>query len=267
MKKLEIIFLLLGSGIFAFLVYEFGIDVLLDNTLRLGWRILYLVAIYLIVYLLNALAWWVVLGADTERLTFSHVFSVIVSGFAINYITPIVNLGGEPYKVYMITKKIPARDSASSVILYTMLHMLSHVFIWLTAVVLALFYVPLTPLYLTILVLATFVLALLTLFLFSKHRDGIFERFLRRMERIRLLKKLTEKIKRKEETLLHIDAKIVNFYANKKGRFYSALIIEYMSRVVAAFEFYLIFRLIGVSINLLDAFYLFAASSLETNFI
>jgi uncharacterized protein (TIRG00374 family) len=267
MKKFEIIFLLVGTAIFVFLVAEFGIEVILDNIAHTGWGILLLIATYFVVYLLNAGAWWIVLGKDTERLTFPHVFSVIVSGFAINYITPIVNLGGEPYKTYTLAKKIPTRDSASSVILYTMLHMLSHLFIWLTAVVLAVLYVPLTPIYLGILVIVTTLLILLTLFLFSKHREGIFEKLLRRLEKVRVLRKVTEKIKTKEEALLHIDANIVRFYTEKKSRFYSALTLEYLSRVAAAFEFYLIFRLIHIDLSYLDAFYIFAASSLVTNFI
>ncbi len=267
MKKIEIIFLLVGCSLFGFLIYEFGVDVIVDNILRMGWGILLLVATYFVVYLLNALAWWIILDKETEHLRFPHVFSVIVTGFAINYVTPIVNLGGEPYKTYALAKKIPARESASSVILYTMLHFLSHIFIWLTAVILALVYVPLTPLYIALLAVITTVLILLTLFLFSKHKDGIFEKLLRRLEKIRFLKKLTEKIKTKEEALLHIDANIVRFYAERKSRFYTALIIEYLGRVAAAFEIYLIFHLIHTEISLLDAFYIFAASSLVTNVI
>ncbi len=267
MKKTEIIFLLVGCALFGFLLYKFGIGVILDNIARTGWGVFLLIAVYLVVYLLNALSWWIILDKDTERLNFLYVFSVIVTGFAINYITPVVNLGGEPYKTYAVAKKIPTRDSASSVILYTMLHMLSHVFVWLTAVVLAVVYVPLTPLYVTLLTIITGVLILLTAFIFSKHREGIFEKLLRRLEKIRLLQKLTSKIKTKEEALLHIDANIVRFYGERKSRFYSALGIEYLSRVVAAYEIYLIFRLIHTDVSLLDAFYIFAASSLVTNVI
>ena len=267
MKRLEIIFLLVGGAVFAFLVYQFGLDVIIDNIAQTGWGILLIFATYLAVYFLNAVAWWIILDKDTEHLSFTHVFAVIVTGFAINYVTPVVNLGGEPYKAYVLAKKIPPSDSASSVILYTMLHVLSHLFIWLTAIILAVFYVPLTPLYASILLVATVVLVLLILFLFSKHREGIFEKLLRRLEKIRFLHKLTSKIKTKEETLLHIDANIVRFYGERKVRFYAALIAEYLSRVVAAVEIYLIFYLIHIHINFLDAFYIFAASSLVTNFI
>jgi uncharacterized protein (TIRG00374 family) len=267
MKKLRIIFLPVGGAIFAFLVYQFGIDVIVDNIARTGWGILLVFSTYLVVYFLNAVTWWIILDKDTEHLSFPHVFSVIVTGFAINYVTPVVSLGGEPYKAYTLAKKIPTRESASSVILYTMLHMLSHLFIWLTAIVLAVLYVPLTLLYTTLLVVISTIVVLLTLFLFSKHREGIFEKLLRRLEKFRFLWKLTAKIKTKEETLLHIDANIVRFYGERKSRFYSALALEYLSRVAAAFEIYLIFRLINVDISYLDAFYIFAASSLVTNVI
>jgi uncharacterized protein (TIRG00374 family) len=267
MRKTEIIFLLVGCVIFGILVYKFGVDVILDNILRLGWGILLLVGIYLVVYLLNAIAWWIILDRDTEHLRFPYVFSVIVTGFAINYITPMVNLGGEPYKTYELAKKIPARDSASSVILYTMLHMLSHVFVWLTAIVLAYVYIPHTPLYLSLLTLTAATLLLLTAFIFSRHREGIFEKLLRRLEKIRFLHKLTIKIKTKEEALLHIDAYIVRFYRERRSRFYASLGIEYLSRVIQAFEVYLMFQLVHVDVGLLDAFYIFAASSLVTNVI
>ena len=267
MKKFRFIFLFVGLAIFAILVYEFGVEVIIDNIVQTGWGILLFVAMYFVVYLLNAFAWWIILDKDTASLSFPHVFSVIVTGFAINYITPIVSLGGEPYKMYELAKKIPTRDSATSVILSTMLHMLSHLFIWLTAVVLAFLYIPLTPLYLSVLVIITVLLVLLMLFVFSKHREGIFETLLNHLEKIQFLRKLTAKIKTKEEALLHIDGKIAHFYREKKSRFYCALGVEYLSRVVAALEIYLILRLIQIDISFLDAFYIFAASSLVTNVI
>ncbi len=62
-----------------------------------------------------------------------------ITGFALNYLTPVVALAGEPWKVMNVKKLIGVEKASASVILYNMMHILSHFFFWVSAIVLVIF--------------------------------------------------------------------------------------------------------------------------------
>jgi hypothetical protein len=45
-------------------------------------------------------------------------------------------LGGEPYKIMEMTKHVGVQRATSSVVLFAMMHVFSHIWYWLTAVAL-----------------------------------------------------------------------------------------------------------------------------------
>lgn len=93
--------------------------------------ILAAVSIWLGVYLLNALSFWCVLPRVPAR----SVFSAVVAGYALNYITPFGLLGGEPYRIWYLKRYMPASQAAWSVGLYASMHIASHFVFWLLALV------------------------------------------------------------------------------------------------------------------------------------
>ncbi len=142
-RATNIVFFLVGLGLFAFLVTEFGHDAILANVQRAGWSLAYVVVVWLGIYLLNTAAWSLVLGAQGARIGFGRLFMVTVSGFVINYITPVVALGGEPYKVSALAGTLGAGRSVSAVVLYRMVHLLGHMLLLHTGVLAALVLLPL----------------------------------------------------------------------------------------------------------------------------
>jgi uncharacterized protein (TIRG00374 family) len=264
-KYLKTAFFIIGLGVFAWLISDFGISNIIENVRKSGWWFVPVVGVWGVVYYLNAWAWYYVIDAKNKKVGFANIYGITLSGFAINYITPFVNLGGEPYRVIALKDKIGLHSAVSSVILYTMLHFLSHFIFWTTAIILAGVLLPLAT-GLKITLFSAFVILLAFIwFTFTRHKKGIFASLINLLSKLPFLKSLHKRLSKKEESLLKIDEQIKQLYNERKNHFYLALFFEYSARIVASLEFLFILKAIGISISFLEAFYINAGSSLIIN--
>lgn len=264
-KYIKFIFFLIGLSVFAYLINNFGLDNIITNVKKTGWWFVPVVGVWGFVYLLNSWSWRYILDPTKNKIPFSNLFKITISGFAINYITPFVNLGGEPYKILVLKDRIGYHTAVSSVILFTMMHFLSHFFFWVTAILCGLILLPLSLEFKIVLITALVILSGLIWFAFRRHKRGIFESLLKFISKIPLLKKIKTKLKTKEESLLKIDDEIKHLYNERPKDFFWALFLDYLSRIVTALEFLFILKAIGMDISYMEAFYISAGSSLITN--
>jgi len=264
-KYTKSIFFIIGLGVFAYLINDYGLNNIIANIKKTGWWFIPVVGVWAIVYYMNAWAWYFIIDAKKKKVPFIEVLKITISGFAINYVTPFVNLGGEPYRILMLKKPIGPHSAVSSVILYTMLHFLSHFFFWVTAILCALFLLPLSSELKIILITALIILTFFILFVFRRHKRGIFDSLLKFIGRVPLLKRLRKKLEPKEKSLMKIDDEIKYLFNKRKNAFYSALILDYLSRMVGSLEFLFILKAIGMDITFMEAFYISAGSSLIIN--
>lgn len=264
-NKVKTILFLAGLVIFVFLINEFGVENILFNIKKTGWWLLPIIAVWFFVYLLNAVAWRSVLKIHRDKISFGEILSISISGFAINYITPIVNLGGEPYKVFALKEKLGTHTAVSSVVLYSMLHFLSSFVFWIIAILLVLFSSSLTS-EMQIIFGVAFIVALSGIwFFYSRHKKGIFGSIIKLVPKLPFTKKLTEKLKLKTDSLSIIDNQIIDFYSNSKPDFYTSLFFEVAARFLASVEFLFILLAIGIEITFIEAVYINAFSSLFLN--
>ncbi|NOG97912.1 MAG: flippase-like domain-containing protein [Ignavibacteriae bacterium] len=262
---MKTIFFIIGLVIFVFLTNEFGIENIVINIQKTGWWLLPIIGVWFIVYLMNALAWWFVLKSQRKKVSFLEIFSISLSGFAINYITPVVNLGGEPYKIIALKEKLGIHKAVSSVLLYSMLHFLSSFVFWIMVILLMFLTIPLS-FDLQIILGAGFIAAVLgVLFFYSRHKNGIINSLIKIISKLPFTTKLITKIKLEEDSLITIDNQIVDFYGNNKFDFYISLMFEVAARFVASIEFIFILRAIGINISFQEALYINAFSSFVMN--
>jgi uncharacterized protein (TIRG00374 family) len=264
-KKTRIIFFIIGLGIFIYLVTKFGFNNILINIEKIGWWFIPIVTVWGIVYLFNSFAWYTILNGKKNGIRFHDLLSVSISGFAINYITPFINLGGEPYRVIALRNSIGIHNSVSSVILYRMIHILGSFFFWLTGAVVVAILLPLSSELKISLFAVSFVLIILILFFFSRHKKGIFKAVLNLLSKIKFLNKIYLKLLKREKTLLIIDDQIKDLYLNRKSAFYLALFSEYIGRIIASLEFYFILIAIGLNSTIIQAFFINVGSSIIMN--
>ena len=105
--KKSIKFILSGIlGLLALggILYYVGLGKVLGEIALLGpWGFLLFLLNALLIFLLWTAGWWVLLRAYGVQRSWRETLRAMLSGYAINYLIPTLNLGGEPVKAYLIS--------------------------------------------------------------------------------------------------------------------------------------------------------------------
>ncbi len=226
-----------------------------------------LIALWAVIYLLHSFAYASIMGKDSKKIPFFQLFKVIISGFAINHVTPVGMMGGEPYRIMELKPYIGTEKATACTLTFTVMHTFSHLLYWMTGAALFLcihfFAVGAFPAIVAI-ILAALGLLLSTMFLRSG-KNGLALPALRLLARIPLLGKLFMRlIENKREVLENIDREMSAFRV-RKADFIVTTAIEYTTRMLEPVEFYIIFRLIGVDISYFACVIALACASLLGN--
>jgi hypothetical protein len=269
-KALRTVFFLVGIVAATLLINSFGVGKLIAYTEKVGWWFVAIIGVWAVVYFMNTGAWMCILSTGSSEkgkrdIGFWRTWQVCVSGFAINYVTPFVGLGGEPYRVLALKDSIGMHESLSSVILYSMLHFLSSFLFWIVTIIVVAIFFPISENVRILLGIMLLISIVSSWFIISRHVNGVFGPILFAMKRIPFLRKESSKLEEKEKSLRIVDEKITDFYLKKKKTFYMALGFEFAARVVSSFEFVCILKSIGTNISFLQSVYLNAGFSLLLN--
>ena len=266
-RKLQLLLFLCGSAVFAYLVGRIGVEQLLADAARTGWLFVPIVLLYGVVCVCNAGAWWLSMADESSHPPFWRSFAITVASFSLNFMTPMVNVGGEPFKIAAVAPWLGLRRAAGSVVIYQMLHTLGMLLSFLTAVVLGLLLLPPHPAILVSLTVAFVALAGLVLLLLTGHRRGGLERLLDLLHRVPLLDRVARRFEPKRATLAQMDEQITEFYHRRPRRFVQALALEYVSRSIFMIEYMLIAWGVGVNMTFAQAYVIGGLTSLVQNVI
>ncbi len=261
----NVFFFLFGLGIFVYLVSQLGLGRILENAHKAGWSLIYVVIVWLAIYLLNTSAWRLVLGEHGADVSFRKLFMVTVSGFSINYITPIIAIGGEPYKVSVLSGALGKERSVSAVVLYRMVHLLGHMLLLLTGVAVALTALSLPPALMAGLALVGFLICGVIAATILGHRYGFFSRLKSILSALPFLRRAAAALGRNEASLAEMDRTITEVYHERRGTLYGAVLLEYASRAFMGLEVYLILQGVGIDVTLPSALFLYLVYSIVIN--
>ncbi len=260
---------ILGAAVLGIMIYKIGPDVIMRNIRQVGWWMIAIVAVWGVVYLINTIAWRSIVHSDTDiRIPFSEMYKLTVSGYALNYVTPMGLLGGEPYRIYELRKYVGIEKATSSVILYAMMHICSHFFFWITSVALIAWFVPVSGT-LSLVLTAIFLICLIFIVLFFRgYRKGLIMKLLSVAERIPFVRvKVKNLSPEKKERFLMIDNQIVNLHGKSRTTFYFSLFAEYMARMINSCEIYLILIILGQDVTYIQSVIIVSLSSLFANIL
>ena len=147
MKVFRDYFFFIGIAILFFMAYKLGWKTIVDNLGQTGWWFLAIVGVWIFVYLANALSLAIIIrdgSEESKRVSLMHLLKLTISAYSINYITPLA-IGGEPYKALELKPDLGTHKATSSVLLYVMMHYVSHFFFWMISVPLFLLIIPKIP--------------------------------------------------------------------------------------------------------------------------
>lgn len=231
-------------GLFAVVVMILTFDVsfaeLWSQLRHAGYWLVVILVMWLPLYMMNALTWRVIIKGSGEcTISFWRLLKITISGFALNYATPVGLLGGEPYKILELKPYVGVQRASSSVLLFAMMHIFSHFWYWLTAIVLYVLFVPINWGVGIILMLAT-LFALTGVYLFVKgYKNGMVVGLIRMISRIPGCRNWAKRFAESHaEDLQKIDSQIAALHSQNRNSFYASFFLEYLGRILQSFEIY-----------------------------
>ncbi|HET9710014.1 MAG TPA: lysylphosphatidylglycerol synthase transmembrane domain-containing protein, partial [Gemmatimonadales bacterium] len=260
---------LVGAAVLAYLIHRVGFGALVAEARHTGPMFPVIFASYGLVYVCNTAAWRVILGNGENRptLSFWRAYALFTSGFALNFLTPMLNFGGEPFRVGAAGRVVGIRRAAASVLIHNVLRTLSFMFGWVTALAIALVLLPASAGLDSLLAGAMLVSGALIVVILAGHRRDLLTRTLNLLQRVPLLRRLGHLLEDRRPALIEIDRQVSDFYHRTPRRFWQALGLEYVSRWVLALEYYLILVSLGQHVSFIVAFVITILGGLITNLL
>jgi len=225
--------------------------------------------LWMVVYMINTCSWYTILhSSGPVNIPFWRLYKYSVSGFALNYVTPVGLMGGEPYRIMELTPYVGVERATSSVILFVMMHIFSHFCFWMSSVVLYVCFYPMNwNMGILMGFITLFCLTLGTLFV-KGYRHGMAVACMNLASKIPLLKKYALAFATKNRAKLeNIDSQIALVHKQDKQSFYGSLSLEYLARVVSCAEVWLILNVLTNNVSFIDCILIVAFSSLMANLL
>ena len=276
-KRWQTLFFLFGVAAVVLMLLTFDADwVRVREVLsQAGIWFPLIVLLWGFIYLVNACSFGLIINDGTgKRVPFGKVFQLTVSGYALNYVTPLGLMGGEPYRILELQGYVGGRKAASAVILYSMMHICSHFCFWLSAVAL---YVVLyfvadgygLDVWMSVMLGVMTVVFVFVLWLFTLgYRMGFVVKVFSLLSRIPLLRKWSAGfLDRHRADMEEVDSQIAFLHSQRRAPFWWSLLLEYAARVVSCLEYWLLIGMLMPGFTFWDSILVRAFSSLFSNLL
>ncbi|EPT33914.1 lysylphosphatidylglycerol synthase transmembrane domain-containing protein [Phocaeicola abscessus] len=269
-SKYRNIFLFFGIAAIVIMLLSFDMeyDELWHNLKRAGYWFPAIILLWVFIYLINALSWYIIIrdGKKGTPIPFWKVYKLTVTGFALNYATPGGLMGGEPYRILELTPYVGTSKATSSVILYVMMHIFSHICFWFASIFL---YVVLYPVdfFLGIFFTVAGLALLISIYFFLRgYRKGMAVKTLKMLGYVPFAKKWAKRFsEEKRDVLQRIDDQIAELHKQRKTTFYASLGLEFLARVLGCMEVYFILNILATDVSFPACILIMAFTSLFAN--
>ncbi|MFH1611524.1 MAG: lysylphosphatidylglycerol synthase transmembrane domain-containing protein [Patescibacteria group bacterium] len=134
--------LAIGLGVFGYLIWREGWENIVQTLISFGfWPFIGFVVLSLLNFGLYSWRWQLILNhsvAKKQRLSFWHMYQHRMAGFAVSYLTPVAQAGGEPVRIGMLmTDGVESKRATSSVMLDITIELMAYISFIIAGVILA----------------------------------------------------------------------------------------------------------------------------------
>ena len=250
------VFLIIGIALFAGVIIQTGIGAIW-NTLRQFslLKFLLFIALSTLNFALYTLRWDIILRkihGKPHDIRFFRLFLHRMSGFALSYLTPSAQTGGEPLRILLLEHdNIPTKTATSSVIIDKALEYAA-LFVFISiGITLGLIDGSLPIATRSIFGVLLFVLVgLIFWFYFSALRNiGFFSSILRFFQLTKI-----NRIKKMEEKIIAVEVQMAEFYKTHLKTFFVLIGISLVTTSFLLLEHYLVAFFMGVRMTFLQTF-------------
>jgi uncharacterized protein (TIRG00374 family) len=264
LRGIRLAMLAAGSGVFAWLLWRLGFETIRQNVSRTGWWFLAILAAWCVTYCFNGTTLAVLLGRDRHRVGPVRILGTIVAGFAMNYATPVVHMGGEPFRMMVLSEWIERSRAAFATLAFKAFNASATVSHWMIGLVvfLAIAPGPRTAAFVALIVLGSVLGAIVVSI--ARAERGVFAALLDLTARRSWLARAHRFLAAHEPTLHEIDGHLGNLRRMRQV-WLAAWLLEVCARLAVAGEIFFILRALGYDIPFTTAICIDAASSLALN--
>lgn len=244
-------------GVTAIIVMFFSFDVSLEQILgyihQTGYWFAAIILLWAFLYVMNTYAWKIIISSNGDhKIPFRKLWELTVTGFALNYTTPGGLIGGEAYRVIQLSKYVGTRQATSSVVLFSMMHVYSHFWFWITGIIAyityALIYGADVDIHIQLILLFTLLFCSGGIYLFLKgYKNGMILKLIQLLCRIPGLKRRGRKlIDKYRESIEKVDMQIASLHNRNRKDFMKSFYLEYFGRILQCLEIYFILNLFDI---------------------
>jgi uncharacterized protein (TIRG00374 family) len=253
-----------GSGVFAWLLWSLGFNVIRQNVMATGWWFLAILGAWCVTYSLNSCTLGLLLGSDRHRVGPLRILGTVVAGFAMNYATPVVHMGGEPFRMMVLSEWIERSRAAFATIAFKAFNTSATVTHWLIGLVVFV-WIGAAPHRAAMVALVVFASVLAAVFVsIARAERGVFSALMDFASRRPRLARLQRFLRAHETTLREIDVHLGDLRKMRQV-WLGAWIFEVLARIAMTGEIFFILRALGYDIPFTTALCIDAASSLALN--
>ncbi len=231
-----------GAGLFVYLIIKTGPREILRALGRLSLaEVAALMGLRFLYWLIRAVNWRALLVSSGERVPFSEILGARIAAYAVSYLTPAGNIGGETVRIFCLDS-IDRNKALATVVVDKTIEFLAGLSTIALAVVFLITEFALPRRQRIELFAAIAALVLILIFLVLKQKQGLFTWALDTLRKIKIRIPFLED---RREKILETDAHISDFYGRDKGLFLVLFASYFAQAWLWAFEIYLTFVFLG----------------------
>ncbi len=253
MKKiLEIALFVLGLTLFLWVIQSVDparLGTLLQSFKGISWFVFLL---YPFMCLWDVLGWKLVFAQNWNRmLRLGTLFWIRLAGEAINNITPVIDIGGEPLKVVLASQAfgIPRPVILASCVLSRTALLAAETLFILIGLLLSSVLLPLSIEWRWSLWISAMILTVVILLFVVAQTRGLFTHFLRWIERLPVHRFLFDELK---IPFRQVDKHIAQFYDTEKKKFGFAICLHTIGWIAGGLETMILCRIVGIEVTFIQ---------------